>query len=579
MDYGFEKLNKLFPDKIVYNISQYPDLYHILSCEAEQYHKSLRDYLSAAGYVYGNNATILRLEAETERAIKSLGQSTFNASILMQNHIYNDVRRITTFYGITIKEYFENIGYHYVKQATNESNIDFDTAKILRDKFNFTLTDIGDIVGVSKQRIEQILIKGKATAKTWRTSDFSNFLDTFIYMLKNHLFEFHDNEVRYIYRHNLSNEMCFVWYDEVDQSCAYGKDIPEELQAVARQEKMDVYFTEDYDVLEDAQTVNRLLKPCLKITDTKLFYKACKLHKLTNEDYAHFLGYEGYVTDRDKNIDRRFIEFFEENLIDGEVYISADPSNQWIKSFASRNGMSIDKFVQLYGYRKAGRGKFATLEEYIDKVKEGLIEELNKIAVDGKVQPQGDLYQRLYIFAKKNSLSLDELIKKLGFERKRERNIEIPVVSQKTIKNDLDELNSDIENAMKFEREFSETEEKQVHIIDRNMNLVTRLKKIYGYKCQLCTDNEWMPIKKEDGTFYVEVHHIIPLAEGKDEDSTLDVLKNMIVVCPNHHKMLHYHLGGYKQIIREDSQLFFANGKGDKIPIIDNYHLEETHSK
>jgi hypothetical protein len=43
--------------------------------------------------------------------------------------------------------------------------------------------------------------------------------------------------------------------------------------------------------------------------------------------------------------------------------------------------------------------------------------------------------------------------------------------------------------------------------------------------------------------------------------------------------MLHYHLGGYKQIIREDSQLFFANGKGDKIPIIDNYHLEETHSK
>ena len=72
MDYGFEKLNKLFPDKIVYNISQYPDLYYILRCEAEQHHKSLRDYLSAAGYVYGNNATILRLETETESAIKSL---------------------------------------------------------------------------------------------------------------------------------------------------------------------------------------------------------------------------------------------------------------------------------------------------------------------------------------------------------------------------------------------------------------------------------------------------------------------------------------------------------------------------
>ena len=112
MDYGFEKLNKLFPDKIVYNISQYPDLYYILRCEAEHHHKSLRDYLPAAAYVNGIKPTNLLLDTQTKSPIKSLGQSTFNASILSQNHLYDDVRRISTFYGITIKEYFENIGYH-----------------------------------------------------------------------------------------------------------------------------------------------------------------------------------------------------------------------------------------------------------------------------------------------------------------------------------------------------------------------------------------------------------------------------------------------------------------------------------
>ena len=68
-------------------------------------------------------------------------------------------------------------------------------------------------------------------------------------------------------------------------------------------------------------------------------------------------------------------------------------------------------------------------------------------------------------------------------------------------------------------------------------------------------------------------------AVGRNYNLPRDILKNMIVVCPNHHKMLHYHFGGYKQIIKEDNQLFFSNGKGEKIQIIDNYHLEETHSK
>lgn len=52
----------------------------------------------------------------------------------------------------------------------------------------------------------------------------------------------------------------------------------------------------------------------------------------------------------------------------------------------------------------------------------------------------------------------------------------------------------------------------------------------------------------------------------------------MIVACPNHHKMLHYHLGGYRDIKQENGILYFVNEKADNFPIIDNYHLKSTNS-
>lgn len=577
MNFAIERLKELYPDKIIKNISQYKNLYYSLTCEAASFNKSLKKYVSEAGYTYGNDATILSLEAEVEEALKKLGQPVLNASLLNQNHIYSNITRIASFYGITIRIYIEELGYNYVKIATNESNIDYDTSKRLKEKFNFTLEEIGAIVGVSRQRIEQVLSKGKDTGKSWRTMDVSIVSDTFEYMIKNHIFETNINETHFIIRHNLKEEVCLVWYDDFTQHCSFTEDISDSLNKIIAQEKMNSYFLEDYQLLEEIQVVNRLKKPYIKVNNVSLFNKSKKKHQLSSDEYAQFLGYEGYITEKDVNIDRRFIEFFENNMIDGEVYISSDPANQWIKSFASRSGLSIDEFVELFGYKKAGRGKFATLEAYVEQERETFKSELQEIKVDGKVQPQGSLYQRLNIFAKKYSLTMDELIKELGFERKRGRRVDYVLQSRKIIENDLDELNRDIEKALKCEREFSETVERQIHLVSRNMNLVARLKSIYGCKCQLCTEEEWMPIQKEDGILYSEVHHIIPLAEGKNEEETLDVLGNMIVVCPNHHKMLHFHLGGYRDIMQKDGSMYFVNEKGNKLPIIDNYHLKSIN--
>jgi hypothetical protein len=73
---------------------------------------------------------------------------------------------------------------------------------------------------------------------------------------------------------------------------------------------------------------------------------------------------------------------------------------------------------------------------------------------------------------------------------------------------------------------------KRVHIqttrIIRDTTKTKKLKKRYGYRCQLCSDR----ISISPNRFYAEVHHIRPLGGshmGLDDES------NMIVVCPTHH--------------------------------------------
>ena len=63
----------------------------------------------------------------------------------------------------------------------------------------------------------------------------------------------------------------------------------------------------------------------------------------------------------------------------------------------------------------------------------------------------------------------------------------------------------------------------------RNQKIVKELKELYKNKCQICEQTI------EIGKFkYSEVHHIQPLG---GEHNGIDSKNNMLVLCPNHHKM------------------------------------------
>lgn len=67
--------------------------------------------------------------------------------------------------------------------------------------------------------------------------------------------------------------------------------------------------------------------------------------------------------------------------------------------------------------------------------------------------------------------------------------------------------------------------------IKRYQNLVRKLKNKYDNKCQLCG----FTFEKQDGSNYSEAHHIVRLADNGSQGEN-----NVIIVCPNHHRMLHY---------------------------------------
>lgn len=66
--------------------------------------------------------------------------------------------------------------------------------------------------------------------------------------------------------------------------------------------------------------------------------------------------------------------------------------------------------------------------------------------------------------------------------------------------------------------------------IQRNPELPVLLKELYDHKCQICEHD----FKPRYGTPYSETHHVIWLSRGGVDHSN-----NLIVVCPNHHRIIH----------------------------------------
>lgn len=116
-----------------------------------------------------------------------------------------------------------------------------------------------------------------------------------------------------------------------------------------------------------------------------------------------------------------------------------------------------------------------------------------------------------------------------------------------------DEFKKKIIADLKKIQEVPIVKKQKIHF--RNKKIMDDLKKLYGYHCQFCGYNfSRIPTKRG---FYIEASHIIPVSEqSKYTNMDLNAPDNIVITCPNHHKMIDVHYPEFKKrlVVFEDGK-------------------------
>lgn len=94
---------------------------------------------------------------------------------------------------------------------------------------------------------------------------------------------------------------------------------------------------------------------------------------------------------------------------------------------------------------------------------------------------------------------------------------------------------------------------------DRDIWLAEGLKAFYGYRCQVCGQD----FTSIYGVPYAETHHIDYL-----RNSGPDTLENMIVLCPNHHRLVH---ATNARFDRDALAYLYPNGVSEELLVTDHF--------
>ncbi len=68
-----------------------------------------------------------------------------------------------------------------------------------------------------------------------------------------------------------------------------------------------------------------------------------------------------------------------------------------------------------------------------------------------------------------------------------------------------------------------------------------------NYKCEL--DSSHFSFIDKNGKMYLEAHHLVPMQLQKEKpDVSLDIVDNIVALCPNCHRAIHKSSDNYKMI-------------------------------
>ncbi|OOM80467.1 hypothetical protein [Clostridium sp. BL-8] len=370
-------------------------------------------------------------------------------------------------------------------------------------------------------------------------------------------------------------------------------------------------YTDEYikKLLEKYKLDNNIVKIPSGTSDYISIFRMAKIRGYKGlEEFITAYGFK-YERIREVNsIDEKYKEIIQNRYVveNKKIYINSfDPFYNRIRSFCYKHEISLNDFLSNLGFERidntnelpesyiqydwkaeeAERLKDVFSDENIILFLDEIANENNEIYIDTTSQA----YSNLWKIANIRDMSINDLIDMLGYKRIYawdNHKIQRPCIADVEIEYDKNSIDGILDELQKIQGSLEKIENGNEKV-KRNQTLVKKIKKLYHNKCQLCCPDDSgfsvPPIETENGELYVEVHHIKQVSEAfksdDESDKLIDNYKNVIVVCSYHHKYLHYHLGGFKEIIqKEDGQLYFKSKLGETLKIFTNYHLTSTNT-
>ncbi|MGE7366663.1 HNH endonuclease signature motif containing protein [Desemzia incerta] len=289
-----------------------------------------------------------------------------------------------------------------------------------------------------------------------------------------------------------------------------------------------------------------------------------------------------YVSFRDTSAQQNAInnKLYQRSLGGKYVYIDPfDPLYASLTAAAYRNKKRLSTFLEeKYGYKRVllkDINENVALYDWTvelevfdeEKVRSYIITFLDEDNIL-RITAGAEVYKQLSIYAKSAKLKPTEVLKNWGIEHKF-------IVSNTNKKNQIEDILEELEHLSSQIAKTTITSEK----LSRNKVMVDKLKLLYNVQCQICSEEERIPlIESQSGRNYVEVHHIHPMNGFDGEKSVndesnllIDHYKNCLVVCPHHHKFIHFYKDGFKNKSDDDRYLF--TDSGEKLMLHLNYHI------
>lgn len=320
-----------------------------------------------------------------------------------------------------------------------KKGFDFTVIDVLIESFEFKPARMAEWFGLSRQGIYNALeTRSPLRMSVWtgkvlleaEAAVLSSLID-------NTDFEYHDDNVTCCCMNNERDDFVCLFIYEQEIKCFFLKDLPEQIREAIIGKNMHRYTKRELEGEPSGQIVYILTKPFYRPNHPDKFRADAQMRSMTADEYARFISGYPYVDNRSVT-DEQIVSFMQRNMVDGRVYISSDPKNQWIRSIASRNGYAIKDFIELYGFKS----KLDGAELTTDGAKQRHCEELRKYVVRDNIvyfPTDSRIYRVLHTYAYKLGTDLNSYIRSLGFERTMER----PSVAEDVLEKDMEVRQSD----------------------------------------------------------------------------------------------------------------------------------------